>query len=137
MQRRHPLFAMLALLALLSSVLGGCASSAGRQTLEQKLAQRGYTLGKEVRSIKSYTVNGWNYIDDRHVIVDTGPGSRHLLTLYSYCQGLSSAENLGLTSKVASDIDRFEDVILTDTAGLHHRCAIKAVHELVKTKKSG
>lgn len=134
MNKRYPVFAILTLLAF---ALAGCATGNQPQTLEQKLAEQGYTIGKEVRSIKSYTVNGWNYIDDRHVIVDTGPGSKHLLTLYAYCPGLNSAENLGLTSKVANDIDRFEDVIVSDSAGSHHHCPIKAVHELVKNRKSG
>ena len=122
-------------LALLAMGLGGCASNNPPKTLEQKLADQGYTLGGEAREIKSYSVDGWNYIDNTHVIVDTGPGRKYLLTLYSYCQGLDGAENLGLTTSVADNIDRFENVIVRDVAGTHHRCAIKAVHKLVKIDK--
>lgn len=132
MIRRFTIPALLVLLA----IVGGCASNAPPKTLEQKLSDQGYTLGGEVRDIKSYSVDGWNYIDNTHVIVDTGVSRKYLLTLYSYCQGLGSAEHLGLTTSVANNIDRFESVIVRDTSGMHHRCAIKAVHKLVKINKS-
>ena len=57
-------------LSTMAIVLSTCAISPEIPlTLEQKLEARNYTVGEEVKRIRNYRINGWNYLDSTHGIV--------------------------------------------------------------------
>lgn len=111
--------------------LAGCATHREAPTLQQQLAKRGYTQGETVRDIQNYRLNGWNYVDSRHLIIDTGPSDRYLVTLRVSCHELSSTQDIGFTS-TAGKLTRFDSVLLRDSSGMRRDCPIEELQRLQK-----
>lgn len=109
-----------------------CASPQGASSLQQKLAKRGYALGEQVVDLQQYQLNGWRYLDDRHLIIETGPSQHYLLTLRTSCHELSTMEDLGLSS-TAGRLTRFDSVVFRRGDGFHHDCPIDTIHRLERT----
>ncbi|WP_028008294.1 DUF6491 family protein [Solimonas flava] len=117
-------------------LLGACAATPPGQkpkTLEQKLDDKGYELGKPVDRIVNWTINGWGYIDDEHVVFSAGVSRDYLVTLLGPCNDLSSATTIGFTA-MGSEVTRF-DKLITRNMGFSQQCPIRELHELKRLKK--
>ncbi|MEJ8567158.1 DUF6491 family protein [Elongatibacter sediminis] len=122
-------------LLILASVLAlaACASTPPEKlTLKQKLEQRHYTVGESVERIRNYRLNGWNSIDEKHLIIHTGPSDSYLITLRNPCHNLRSAENIAISSTTGS-VTRMDKVMVRDRpSGYVEHCMIDSMHELNK-----
>jgi len=118
---------------MLASALVACAGRPPETTLDEKLAQRGYTLGEQVRSVINFQVSGWNSVDHKHVIMNFGASRYYLLTLRTSCDGLLSATLINFSTTAGSLTDTDKLLVRNDS---HHlsQCYIKTIHELKKTR---
>jgi hypothetical protein len=122
------------LCAGLTALLVGCAGTPEAADIDALLAERGYTTGEEVRDIKQYRINGWQSLDDRHVIIETGPASRYLLTLMTRCDNLRTAETIGF-STTTGNLTTFDKLVVRGTSGIVRDCPITTIQELHRTEK--
>lgn len=99
--------------------------------LSAKLDKLGYAQGEAVERVDNYRVNGWNYIDDKHIVIYSGPSTRYLITTLIDCRDLSSAENIGFTS-TSNSLTKFDQLIVRGVAGFVKNCPITQIHALTK-----
>ncbi len=118
--------------------VGGAADAPAPQdkpTIESKLARKGYTLGKSVKSIADYRVDGFQYIDAQHVLFNDDPGRAYLLTLRGTCSDLANSQSIAFTS----DNSRLStlDSVITPRLGsdVPRHCPIETINELSKIPK--
>lgn len=119
--------------SLFGLILASCASAPADNkvpTLDQKLAERGYKSGDKVERIADYRVDGWQYIDNQHVVFTAGPGRDYLVTVRLPCSGLMGADAIGFTSTV-SYVTRFDKLVVKD-AGFDNQCPIEELREVKK-----
>lgn len=125
---------------LLSVVmLGACAATAPEEppTLEERLQQKDYLLGAPVREVQDYRLTGWNYVDDEHLIIHSGPSEYYLLSLSMKCRNLRSAEDVAL-STTAGKLTHLDKVIVrSGPSGYTERCPIKAINVLERMPATG
>lgn len=119
------------LLVAAVAVSAACATSApGSRSLEQKLADHEFRMAGEIDRIEDYRINGWNYLDDYHVIFRAGPSDHYLLTFNQRCLNLRNAETIAFSTTVGR-LTRFDKVLVRDHSGLPpERCLIERMHRL-------
>ena len=122
-------FGLAALMVSLS--LAACATSNPEpaMTLEQRLAERGFVIGEQVRAIREWRLNGWSYVDDRHFIMNSGVRDRYLVTLRTPSQDLRSAVNIAFTTTVGSLRDT-DIVVVRMVGGISRQFMIDTLHRL-------
>lgn len=118
---------------ILLTMTAACANRPPETTLEEKLAQLGYTLGQPVKRVINFQLNGWNSVDYKHVIMNFGASRNYLLTLRTSCDGLRSATVISFSTTAGSLTDRDKLLVRNDS---HHlsQCYISTIHELEKTR---
>lgn len=104
------------------------------KNLSTKLGELGYEQGESVDRVEHYRVNGWNYIDDQHIVIYAGPGSRFLITTLNLCRDLSTAENIGFTT-TSSSVTKFDKLVVRGVGGIPQNCPITQINKLTKTEK--
>ena len=114
-------------------LLAACASTP-EQTTEALLSKRGYEVAERVERIKNYRINGWNYVDDRHVIFGAGPRDNYLVTLTMGCTDLRGAEHIGFTT-TTDDVTPFDQLVVKTSIG-PRKCPIESLHKLNKVEKT-
>lgn len=97
-----------------------------------KLDKLGYRQGESIERINNYRVDGWNYLDDKHIVIYAGPSKRFLLTTLIDCSDLSSAEHIGFTSTTNS-LTKFDKLIVRGVAGMIRHCPIAEIKILQKS----
>ena len=103
--------------------------------LEERLAQRGFVIGKQVNEVDILHRRGWSNVDREHVIFDFGVSRSYLLTLRTSCNSLVGAANIGFTAaRYLSDKDK---LLVRDSRELVVTCAISTIHELEKIDRTG
>jgi hypothetical protein len=118
-----------------SVLVTACASPPPRPVpLAQKLLERGYVIGKPVKRLKNYRINGWNSIDRYHVIIHAGVKEDFLVTVRNPCDGFRSAEILTFSTTV-SDLTDKDKLVVRGAGGFVEQCYIKSIHVLSRTKK--
>lgn len=115
-------------------VFGNIGAAADQTTLETKLSKLGYAQGEKVDSIHDYRVDAWNYLDDQHIMLYTGPSRRALISVRPPCPELSSVEHIGF-STTARNLTKFDKIVLRAAGGIPRDCQISEIHELTKIKK--
>ena len=123
---RIPVFCFLALFTALGSALA--ASSAA--SLEEQLAENGFTLGDEAESITDYRLDDRVYLDSRHLIVPDSSSRSYLVTLAKKCHGLYS-NRLYLRTRARNRIAP-RDTVLTQHEGRNvDHCEVTRIHQLI------
>ncbi len=107
-------------------------SHAGEDALTDKLGKLGYAQGDVIERIEHYRVEGWNYLDDRHIVLYGGPSRRFLITTLAHCPDLSSAENIGFTS-TGGHLTKFDKLMVRGAGGIVQNCPISEIRALRKT----
>lgn len=103
--------------------------------LEQRLAQRGFAIGKQVKEVDILHNRGWGNVDKEHVIFDFGISRSYLLTLRTSCNSLVGAVHIGFSAaRYLTDKDR---LLVRDSRELVVTCAISTIHELEKLDRTG
>lgn len=111
----------------------GLVHAADAHTLQQKLTRLGYTQGEKIDKIHDYKVDGWNYLDDKHIMIYTGPSQRYLVTLMTTCHDLSTAEHIGFSTTVGQ-MTKFDKLIVRGPGGIKQDCPITSIHKLDRIK---
>lgn len=101
--------------------------------LPAKLSKLGYEPVEPVDQVQNYRVDGWNYIDSKHIMIYAGPSKRFLITTMVDCPDLGSAEHIGFTS-TASYITKFDKLIVRGPSGMVQHCPITQIQSLQKIK---
>lgn len=112
-------------------LLTACASTTGEpDSLQGQLARNRYELGLAVTEIRDYRLTGWNAVDDRHLIIHTGPSDSYLISLTVACRNLRTAENIAL-STTAGNVTHLDKVIVHNRpTGVTEHCPIESIHAL-------
>ncbi|MES0872551.1 DUF6491 family protein [Sinimarinibacterium thermocellulolyticum] len=123
--------------ALLLTLVGACATPSAQDlpTMEQRLAARGLSLGAPVERIADYRIDGWNRLDDEHILVGGGVSERYLISLMQPCPDLGSAETIGFRT-TGSVLTRLDILIVESPIG-PRRCPIREIHTLVERPREG
>lgn len=121
---------------LFTLLLSACTTTQSEpQTVEQLLAEKGYTIGRSTDRIEQFRFTGWNYLDREHVML-TLPASRHyLISLRESCNGLFGAHVIDF-SNTSNYLTNFDTLSVRDNtnipeSGLPERCMIESMNELV------
>lgn len=124
-------FATTGFLALAMWASGGGVSWAadGEASLEQRLAERGYVIGDSAQSVRSYRIDGWSVVDDRHIIINSKPRHGYLLTLGPHCSEARHAYTIGFTTK-AGGLSPLDKLVLRGANGFLQQCTIQEIQEL-------
>lgn len=121
-----------ALLSFGVTGLAGCATATDEPaSLADKLETRNYLLGEEVDRIRNYRINGWNHVDDWHVIITAGVREKYLLSLRNRCPELRSASHMAF-STTAGNLTDFDEVMVTGPGGFVDHCYIDKIYKLAK-----
>lgn len=125
-----------AVTVLLSMAVACSHSPSAPVTLEDKLAQRGFVIGEQVKKVINLQVNSWNSLDDRHVIMRFGASRNYLLTLRTSCDSLIGAVVINFSTTVGSLTDN-DKLLVRDSTQRVATCFISTIHELKKIEKTG
>lgn len=129
-----PLIAKIALACALMFQLSSMAHAETAEDLNAKLGKLGYVQGDVVERVENYRIDGWNYLDDEHIVIYAGPSKRFLITSMINCPDLSSAENIGFTSTV-NFVTKFDKLIVRGPGGIVRNCPITEIRMLSKPAK--
>ena len=82
------------------------------------------------------TIDGFNAIDDEHVVVDSG--NKHaLLTTFGYCDGLRYAEQIAIEAPLGYlDRSALGTIIYRQFPGLKRRCPIDRIVVVADLKEA-
>lgn len=119
-------------------MLIGCATAkpAVVPTAQDIAILHHYELGEEIKEIPNFQMNGWNYINNRALLLPARPGSHYLLMLDRPCPGLSESEAIGFTSNVGRLRAKFDAVVVhTRPESIERKCYIDAIYRVTKNKK--
>jgi len=105
------------------------------KTLAEKLAKQHLVQGEVIDSINDYSLDGWNYVDDSHIVINTGPSKRYLITLMSSCHDLSSVDNIAFTTTV-NRLTKFDKLMVRGISGMVQHCPITQINVLTKAKNA-
>lgn len=115
---------------LLVLALSACAASTTPPvSLTQKLQEKGYRVGAEVKRVSNFRLNGWSEVDDHHVIMTSGVSDRYLLTLRTACINLTGANTIAYTTTVGS-LTVSDSLLVRDQFRAPERCPIQSIHQL-------
>ena len=129
--RRSKALALCAVLSAHAVLFAHATAAAEPETLAERLRKLGYTEGETIDRVHHYRIDGWNYVDDKHIMIYGGPSQRFLITTMITCSDLSSAENIGFTS-TASYITKFDKLIVKGAGGIPQQCPITEIKSLSK-----
>jgi hypothetical protein len=114
---------------LLTTASVGYALAAGDVSLQERLTTLGYERGEAVEKVQNYRVDGWNYIDDKNILIYAGPSTRYLISTLTSCSDLSSAEHIGFSS-TANSLTKFDKIVVRGPGGMIRNCPIDAIYRL-------
>ena len=113
-------------------LLNACNSQPTRQApVSEKVVDRGYSMGEQVKRINDFQINSWNYIDRRNAIIYVGASRYYLITTRRPCDGLTETENLAYSTTVGNLTDKDKLLVRRDS-GRVESCFIETIHELKK-----
>lgn len=115
---------------LLVLALAACAANTTPPvSLTQKLQEKGYRLGAEVKRVSNFRLNGWSEVDDHHIIMTSGVSDRYLLSLRTACINLTGAHTIAYTTTVGS-LTVSDSLLVRDQFSPPERCPINSIHQL-------
>jgi len=123
-------------ITLLTLFVFGCTTiEISRPTPEELATEQGYRLGPEVKDIRNYELDGWNYVSSRALIIPARPSKHYLVTFRTDCSELSLTEVIGFTSTNSFVLSNFDAVIVRDRRrGIDNRCYIDKIYEITRLK---
>ena len=119
-------------LFILASItaLGSVLAAGATPSLEERLAENGFSLGEEVQAITDYRLDDRIYLDSRHLILPDGSSKSYLVGLAKKCHGLHS-NRLYLRTRTHNQIAP-RDTVLTQHEGRNvDHCEVSSIHQLV------
>lgn len=131
----NDLFRMISASIIALLVTTSCASTPPESTpIEERLAQRGFTIGEEVKRIRDHRINGWNSVDRYTVIMKVGASKNYLVTVRTPCDGLQSAVTLTFSTKIGALTNK-DKLVVRGSGGFLEHCYIDTIHTLEKSER--
>ncbi|WP_339628176.1 DUF6491 family protein [uncultured Pseudomonas sp.] len=124
---------------LLASVLllMACSQQAARNeslSLDEHLATLGYRQGEPVTAVWYIDIDGWQYLDKRHLLLGTGPGRSYLVEFSYPCRNLSFSNLISYSTTVGS-LTTLDRIVSIDSSGFPEYCLIGGLYRLEKLPK--
>lgn len=118
---------------ILTIAVMACANQSSKPelSLDQQLEALGYTNKTQTERINNYRLNGWRYVNDSALIINSSPKRHYLITLSQKCWELASAVRIAVDSD-AEAVSRFNKVIVTDGVRNTVTCQIDNIYTLDK-----
>ena len=119
---------MKAIVTLLVGALGlaGCATHG--PTDSQRLAMYMSHAGEPVNQVRYYNPQGWERIDDAHIVLTMRPREQYLLTLSGPClQWSTGMPVIGIQTTMGTVLSRFDRVTAN---GVPMSCSIHEIRPL-------
>ncbi len=104
--------------------LAGCATGLDRLTGDTPLERYASYAGEPVDRFTAFNVTGWTALSRNKLVVWTGVGDAHLLTVWDTCRDLEFADRIRIT-QTGSSISRFDKVIVRG-----ERCPITEIRPI-------
>ena len=117
-------------------LLCSCASSTEKPffNIEDSLVIKGYDVIGPVTSINNYRINGWSYVSDKFVIINTGVRDHYLVGFRNSCHEAQSASRVGF-SNTAGRLTTSDKMIVEGVGGFDGHCIIESLTRLEKARK--
>jgi len=112
------------------TVLGTAMAAGTSPSLEERLAENGFSLGAEVQTLPDYRLDDRIYLDGRHLIVPDNSSASYLVKLAKKCHGLHS-NRLYLRTRTRNQLAP-RDTVLTQHEGRNvDHCEVSSIHLLI------
>ena len=102
--------------------------------LEERLATLGYRQGEPVKSVWQIDIDGWQYLDKRHMVLGTGPGRAYLIEFSYPCRNLNFSNRISYSTTVGS-LTTLDKIVSIDSGGFPEHCLIGRVYRLEKVPR--
>ncbi len=114
-----------------AALLIGCAAPGESPDMQLRLAEMGYRIVADDQRVPSFPITGWQWADDRHLVISAGLNNRYMVSLASNCEGLATAFRVGFTTPGGgSRAEHFEDLVLRSPESGAQRCSIRDIYRL-------
>lgn len=117
-----------------AQLLAACGQQSLRDEslpLEDRLATLGYRQGEPVKSVWRTDIDGWQYLDKRHMVLGTGPGRSYLVEFSYPCRNLNFS-NLITYSTTVGALTTLDKIVSLDSGGFPEHCLIGNIYRLEK-----
>jgi hypothetical protein len=105
-------FASASLILLAAAVVSACSGIPRRESDQEMLARYESYAGKPVPDFQTFGhFDSWSVVDDRHVLIQTGPRDAYLVKVIPPCINLPFATRIGLTSRFPNTVQSGFDSI--------------------------
>ena len=91
----------------------------------------GYSDKTEIKRLSNFRLNGWNYVDNYHVIIKSSPTRNYLIRFRSTCNDLRHATSIGFKTALGS-ISRGDKMIIQDMGNWLRDCRVDTIFELTR-----
>jgi hypothetical protein len=118
------------LLLTWSATLGSALAAGKPPSVEDKLAETGFTVGDEVEAIADYRLDDRVYLDGRHLIVPDGSSRSYLVSLDKNCHGLA-ANRLFVETRTRYQLTRRDKLSPRHEGRNVDRCEVVSIHQLI------
>lgn len=105
-------------------------------TAEQIAAQRGYEIVGTVRSVRQFRGTGWQYVNDRALILSLGASQDYLVELAVACRGLRSTDRIATTT-TGTELTTFDSILAAGSPRGGVGCPIRAIYRLRRLPSGG
>lgn len=84
------------------------------------------------------SINGWSYVDDKTIVVETNPSNRFKVSFTIRCHDLDTALGIAIDGRGSSCL-RSGDAIVPSRSGIgfHQRCTVAKVEHLAPRQQAG
>lgn len=118
-------------LALVAAFALSACATGGEQSDAEALALHRAHAGQPVDSFSYFgSINGWNPLGDRALVVWTRPSEAWLLELSGPCRDLEFTPSIGLTGNMNRVHARFDKVLVNSRDGMSFPCQIQQIQPL-------
>lgn len=121
------------LLLALASVTGASQATPVND-LRQELELRGYRVIGETTEIYNYRLNAWSAIDDKHLMIRSGPKEQYLVTFKNNCHDLRTNETIAF-SNTGTRLTKFDKAVVMGAGNIPQNCFIESIYQLEKIPK--
>lgn len=115
--------------ALLLLALAACTKAPVKvESLDDRLAAKGFAQGEVVDSAPDFKISNWNYLDPQHLMVETADGRGFLISTLYICAGLPATNQISFTTD-GGTLTPSNDLLIVYQAA-QQRCSIGEIRLL-------
>ena len=104
---------------------------AGEAALAKRLDELGYSDKAEIKRLSQFRLNGWSYVDNYHVVINSSPSKHYLVRFRTRCHDLRQATGIAFKTTVGS-VSRGDKMILQDLGERFQDCWVDSIFELTR-----